>query len=146
MSQAVIEFCEGLKTTLLAIEDRLVKAKTTLEAEAGEAATEAKKHINEAAEQLASFQAHAGVMAEAVRADFPKQTAFAREKFKEFGQEAQVALRHAAVFMAEAAAKGAESTAGALQASARTAQRVAENLRNETAVTVVEPDQPSSAS
>jgi hypothetical protein len=146
MSQAVIEFCEGLKTTLLAVEEGLAKAKATLESEVGEAAEEAKKHINEAAEQLATFQAHAGVMAEAVRADFPKQTAFAREKLKEFGQEAQVALRHAAVFLAEAAAKGAETTADALKVGARSAQRVAENLRHETAVAVVDPEPPASAS
>ncbi len=131
MSQAVIDFCEGLKSTLLALEDRLAKAKTTLEAGASEASTEAKKHIDDATEQLVRFKTHAGLMAQAIRADLPNQAAVAQEKLKDFGQEAQVALRHAVVFLAE-------NTAEALQAGAKSAQRVAENLRHETAVTAIE--------
>lgn len=141
MSQAVIDFCEGLKTTLLAVEDRLAKAKKTLESTAGEAAGEAKEHIEEAAKQLETFKAHAGVMAQAVRADLPQQTAAMSEKLQEFGQEAQVALRHATVFLAEAVAKGAETTAGALQTGARSVQRVAETLKKETAVVVSNPEE-----
>lgn len=138
MSQAVIDFCEGLKTTLLALEDRLGKARSALEAGAAHASAEAKKNVDEAAEQLASFKAHAGMMAQAIRADLPQQTAAAKEKLKEFGQEAQVAMRHTIVILAEAAAKGAESTAQALHASAKSAHKVAEDLKHDTAVTVVE--------
>lgn len=131
MSQAVIDFCEGLKSTLLALEDRIAKAKTNLEAGAAGANAEAKKHIDEAAEQLTRFKTHAGLMAQAIRADLPSQTAIAQEKLKEFGQEAQVALRHAVVFLAE-------NTAEALQAGAKSAQRMAETMKHETAVAVVE--------
>lgn len=138
MSQAIIDFCEGLKTTLLALEDRLGKAKSALATGATQAGTDTKKHIDEAAEQLAKFRAHAALMAQALREDLPQQTAVAGEKLKEFGQEAQVALRHAAVFLAEATAKGAEGTAEALKAGAQSARRVADDLRHDTAVTVVE--------
>ncbi|HEX8901323.1 hypothetical protein [Vitreimonas sp.] len=131
MSQAVIDFCEGLKSTLLTLEDRLAKAKTNLETGAAGASSEAKKHIDEAAAQLAQFKTHAALMAQAIRADLPNQTAVAQEKLKDFGQEAQVALRHAVVFLAE-------NTAEALQVGAKSAQRVAEHLRHETAVAVVE--------
>ena len=131
MSQAVIDFCEGLKSTLLTMEDRLAKAKDNLEAGATGASAEAKKHIEEASEQLARFKTHAGLMAQAIRADLPGQTAIAQEKLKEFGHEAQVALRHAVVFLAE-------STAEALQVGAKSAQRVAEHLKHETAVTAIE--------
>lgn len=131
MSQAVIDFCEGLKSTLLTLEDRLAKAKGSLEAGATGASAEAKKHIEEASEQLARFKTHAGLMAQAIRADLPNQTAIAQEKLKEFGQEAQVALRHAVVFLAE-------NTAEALQVGAKSAQRVAEHLKHETAVTAIE--------
>lgn len=137
MSQAIIDFCEGLKTALLTIEDRLAKTTCALENGAAEATEEAKRHVSAATAQLATFKAHAGVIAQAVRADLPQQTAFAKEKLNEFGKEAQVALRHAAVFLAETAAKGAEGSADVLQAGARSAQRVAETLRHETAVAVV---------
>jgi hypothetical protein len=138
MSQAVIDFCEGLKSTLLAVEDRLGKAKNAIDASAAEVSAEAKKHVDEAAEQLAAFRAHAGVMAEAIRADLPQQTAAARDKLGEFGQEAQVAMRHAIVFLAETAAKGAEGAASGLGAGAKAAHRLAEGLRHDTALTVVE--------
>jgi len=130
MSQAVIDFCEGLKSMLLGLEDRLAQAKTSLEAGAAGASLEAKKHVDEASEQLARFKTHAGLMAQAIRADLPNQTAIAQEKLKEFGQEAQVALRHAVVFLAENAAE-------ALQSGAKSAQRVAQDLRDETAVLLV---------
>jgi hypothetical protein len=131
MSQAVIDFCEGLKSTLLTLEDRLAKAKTKLEAGATEASAEAKKHIDEASEQLARFKTHAGLMAQAIRADLPNQAEVAQEKLKEFGQEAQIAMRHAVVFLAENAAE-------ALQVGAKSAQRVAESLKHETAIAVIE--------
>lgn len=141
MSQAVIDFCEGLKTTLLGLEDKLDKARRSLEAGAAQASGEARKHVDEAAEQLDAFKTHAALLAEAIRADLPEQTSAAREKLKDFGQEAQVAMRHAVVFLAEAASKGAEGAAGALQAGARQAHKMAEDLKRDTAVTVVEPEQ-----
>jgi hypothetical protein len=142
MSQAVIDFCEGLKTTLLGIEDRLAKAKLALESSAVQLSGETKKHVNEAAEQLEAFKAHAGIMAQAIRADLPEQTSAMREKLKEFGQEAQVAMKHAVVFLAEAASKGAEGSAEALLAGAKKAHAVAEDLRRDTAVSVIEPTKP----
>lgn len=141
MSQAVIDFCEGLKTTLLALEQQLGNAKRNLEAGAAQASGEAKKHVNEAVEQLQAFKAHAGLMAQAIRADLPEQTGAINEKLKEFGQEAQVAMRHAVVFLAEAASKGAEGAAEALQSGAKRAHEVAEELKRDTAVAVVEPGQ-----
>lgn len=141
MSQAVIDFCEGLKTTLLALEQKLDKAKHNLEAGAAQASGEAKKHVDEAVEQLQAFKVHAGLMAKAIRADLPEQTGAVKEKLKDFGQEAQVAMRHAVVFLAEAASKGAEGAAEALQAGAKQAHKVAEELKRDTAVTVAEPAQ-----
>ena len=141
MSQAVIDFCEGLKTTLLGIEDRLGKAKRSLESGATQLSGETQKHLDEATEHLEAFKTHAGLMAQAIRADLPEQTAAMQEKLKEFGLEAQVAMKHAVVFLAEAASKGAEGTAEALQAGARKAHAVAEDLRRDTAVTVAESDQ-----
>lgn len=139
MSQAVIDFCDGLKTTLLGLEDRLAKAQAALSVGASRASDEAKKHVDEASEQLQRFKAHAGLMAQAIRAELPEQTEAIKEKLTEFGQEAQVAMRHAVVFLAEASSKGAIGAAGALQAGAKQAQRLAENLRNDTAVAVATP-------
>lgn len=138
MSQAIIDFCEGLKTTLLGVEEQLGKAKTALDAGASQAAGEAQKHIADATEQLAAFRTHAGLMAQAISAELPGQAAGAKEKLGEFGQEAQVALRHVAVFLAEAASKGAHGAAGALHAGAKQASALAEKLRHETAVSVPE--------
>ncbi len=144
MSQAVVEFCEGLKSTLLGLEDRLAKAKQSLETGASQVSGEAKKHVEEAAEQLSAFKAHASLMAQAIRADLPEQTANMRQSLNEFGQEAQVAMRHAVVFLAETAAKGAEGASEALKTGAKSAQRVAETLRRDTAVTVAETSKPPS--
>lgn len=140
MSQAVIDFCEGLKTTLLALEQKLDSAKQNLEAGAAQASGEAKKHVDEAVEQLRAFKVHAGLMAQAIRADLPEQTGAMREKLKDFSQEAQVAMRHAVVFLAEAASKGAEGAAEALQSGAKRAHEIAEELKRDTAVTVVDPE------
>jgi hypothetical protein len=146
MSQAVIDFCDGLKATLLNLEDRLGKAQSALSVGASHASEEAKKHVDEAADQLQKFKVHAGLMAQAIRADLPEQTAVVKEKLSEFGQEAQVAMRHAIVFLAETASKGATGAAGVLQAGAKQAQRLAENLRHDTAVTVAsEADTPPQA-
>lgn len=143
MSQAIVDFCEGLKTTLLAVEDRLLKAKVSLDAGATKAGGEAQKHVEEAAEQLRAFRAKAAVMARAVQAELPGRAEDAREKLKDVSQEAQVALRHAAVFLAETASKGAESAAAALQDGAKQASALAEKLRHGTAVTVPEADTPT---
>ncbi len=134
MSQAVIDFCEGLKTTLLALEDRLTKAQSALSAGAARTSEEAKKHVDEAAEQLQKFKTHAGLMAQAIRADLPSRGVAVKERLEDFGQEAQVAMRHAVVFLAEAASKGASGAADALQAGAAEAERLAERLKSETAV------------
>lgn len=142
MSQAVIDFCEGLKTTLLGVEDRLAKAKRAMDSGATNLSGDAKKHLSDAVDQLEAFKAHAGLMAQAIRADLPEQTSAMQEKLKEFGQEAQVAMKHAVVFLAEAASKGAETSAEALLAGAKKAQSVAEDLRRDTAVTVAEPAKP----
>lgn len=139
MSQAVIDFCEGLKTTLLGIEDRLTKAKASMETGATKVSGEASKHVEEAAEQLKAFRVHAGLMAQAVQAELPGRAEEAGEKLKEFGLEAQVAMRHAVVFLAETASRGAEGAAGALQVGAKQASALAEKLRHDTAVTVTQP-------
>jgi hypothetical protein len=140
MSQAVIDFCEGLKTTLLELEDRIGKAQASLAGGAVQVGGEARKHLQEASEQLEKFKAHAGLMAQAIRADLPEQTAEMREKLKEFGLEAQVAMRHAIVFLAETASKGAEGAASVLKEGAVKAKTLAVELRHDTAVTLVEPD------
>lgn len=142
MSQAVIDFCEGLKTTLLGLEERIEKAQKALSSGAARASEDAKTHIDEAAGQLQSFKVHAGLMAEAIRADLPGRTEAVKDKLQEFGQEAQVAMRHAVVFLAESASKGATDAAGALQAGAKRAQKLATQLRQETAVTVTTPETP----
>jgi hypothetical protein len=140
MSQGVIVFCVGLKTTLLALEDRIGKAQASLASGAVQVGGEAKKHLDEAAEQLDKFKVHAGLMAQAIRADLPEQTAEMKEKLQEFGLEAQVAMRHAVVFLAETASKGAEGAAAMLKEGASKAKTLAEDLRHDTAVTVATPD------
>lgn len=142
MSQAVIDFCEGLKTTLLGLERQLGAAKRALDSGASQVESEARKHVDEAAEQLQTFKTHAGLMAQAIRADLPEHSAAIREKLKDFGAEAQVAMRHAVVFLAESTAKGAEGAATAWKQGADRAQGLAEDLRRDTAVTVVEPSTP----
>ena len=134
MSQAVIDFCDRLKETLLNVEERLAKAKESLEGGATRASEEARQHIDEAASQLNAFRAHAGLMAQALQEELPGRAEEAKEKLKDFGLEAQVALRHAAVFLAETASKGAESAAHALHGGARRASAYAEKIRRETAV------------
>jgi hypothetical protein len=138
MSQAVIEFCDALKATLLNVEDRLQRAKGELEQGAAQAKESAVKNIQEASDQLADFKARAAEMAQALRADLPEKAKPVQGKLQEFGVEAQVALRHAVVFLAESAAKGAGEASVALQKGAHRAKTLAEDLRRDTAVTVVE--------
>jgi len=138
MSQAVIDFCENLKTTLLGIEAGLAKAKRNVAAGAAYAGYETKEHLDEAIVQLNAFKTQAAEAAKKWRDELPQSPAELREKTtkaaQEFGLEAQVALRHAAVIVAEAASKGAENAAVALQAGAQQAQNYAEGLRRDTAV------------
>ena len=141
MSQAVIDFCERLKSTLLTLEDRLDKAKLSLANGAAQVSVDAKKHVEEAAEHLAAFKAHAAILAQAIRADLPAQTASIKETLTGFGQEAQVAMRHAVVFLAENAAKGAEGAGEVLKSGAKSAHKVADTLRRDTAVATIEPEQ-----
>lgn len=148
MSQAVIDFCEGLKTTLLAVEDRIEKAKTTLSAGAAEAQDEVKRHLDEASEHLDAFKAQAAEIAANLSAELPEKAKPIREKLGEFGAEAQLALRHAVVFLAEAASKGGDAAAGALREGAHRAQKLAETLKRDTALTapVAEPGETQASS
>lgn len=146
MSQAFIDFCEGLNAMLLALENRLQKAQAALSSGADRASNEAKAHIDKAAEHLQTFKARASQMAEAVRADLPSRSEALKDKLEEFGQEAQVALRHAVVFLAEGASKGATGAADALHAGAKQAQNLAEQLRHDTALAVTPQETPTSPS
>lgn len=143
MSQEIIDFCEGLKSTLLGVEDQLLKARESLNAETTKVSAEAQKHLDDAEAQLKAFRMKAAFMAAAVQAELPTRTEEAREKFKHFGQEAQVALRHAAVFLAESASKGAVVTAAALQGGAKQASAIADKLRRGTAVATPDEETPS---
>jgi len=146
MSQALIEFCEELKSTLLALEERIEKAQAALSSGAARASNEAKAHIDEAAEHLQKFKTHAGQIAEAIRDDLPNRSVALKDRLEGFGHEAHVAMRHAVVFLAESASKGATGAAGALQAGAKQAQKIAEQLRQDTALTVTPQDAPPSPS
>ncbi len=142
MSQAIIDFCEGLKTTLLDLEARLDKASETLAASAEEAQSEAKKHVDEAAAQLQAFKARAAKMAEVARAELPAHATGVGEKLKDFGVEAQVALNHALVLMAEGVAKSAEAASEALKEGGRRAHAFAEGAKHHTALTAPEQKKP----
>jgi hypothetical protein len=78
-------------------------------------------------------------MAKTIRADLPEQKSALRERLAEFGIEAQVALRHAVVFLAEAASGGAEGAADMLNKGSQRAKFLAETLKRDTAVTVAAP-------
>lgn len=142
MSKAVIDFCQGLQTTLLGLEDRLAKAKAALDTGRENIESDAKRHIEEASEQLEAFKLKAASLAAEIRAELPEKVDAVEDKLKEVGLEAQVALRHAVVFLAEAASKGATGAAALLHRGAERAQGLAETLRHDTAVTVreTEPD------
>lgn len=139
MSQAIIDFCEGLKTTLLGVEERLAGAKAELESGAAQASQEARKQIDQASAQLAAFRAEAARLAQETAANLPKsvqeRTQAPRETLAAFGQEAQVALTHAAAMLADAASKGAVNAAGLLQKGANQADALAQKLRHHTAMT-----------
>jgi hypothetical protein len=139
MSKAVVEFCHRLETTLLGIEEQLGKAQRALAESAHAAESEAAKSITQAAAQLSGFRAKAGEIAASVRAELPEQVEHVQDRLKDFGLEAQTAMRHAVVFLAEAAAKGATSAADLLHKGAERASDVADDLRRDTALTVAAP-------
>src|SRR5690349_12407619 len=132
MSQAIIDFCQGLQTTLLGIEDRLAKARDSAERAGADLAKETQEHIDVASQQLADFRAKAGEIAASVRAELPKDAEDWKERLDQLGLEAQVTLRHAAVFLAETTAKGAAGASSLLQRSAERAQSMAQHLRDDT--------------
>jgi ABC-type transporter Mla subunit MlaD len=150
MSKAVIDFCQGLQTSLLAIEERLGKAKQAFDAGRTHVEADARAHVEKASAELDAFKARAAGLAAELRAELPEKVDAVEDKLKEFGQEAQVAMRHAVVFLAEAASKGATAGAGLLHRGAERAHDLAENLRHETAVAVrdpaSDPDQAQSSS
>jgi hypothetical protein len=136
MSQAVVEFCQGLQSTLLAVEDRLAKAKAAFDAGGANVQSEAEKQVEKASEHLSAFKIKAARMAAEIRAELPEKVEAVEAGLKDFGLEAQVAMRHAVVFLAEGASKGAEGAAAILKRGAERAHELADTLRHDTAVTV----------
>lgn len=126
MSQAVVDFCETLKSTLLTLEARLDKAKTAL-------ACEAHEHVDAASKQLAEFKQRAAQMAQSLREQAPEPV---KARLQEFGLEAQTAMRHAVIFLAETASGGAEAASDVLHDGSRKAHALADDLRRDTALTV----------
>jgi hypothetical protein len=143
MSKAVVEFCHRLETTLLAIEDQLGKAQKALAAGAQAVESEAADNVAQAVAQLSGFRAKAGEMAASLRAELPERVEHVQDRLKDFGIEAQTAMRHAVVFLAETAAKGADSAADLLHKGAARAHDVAGDLRRDTALTVAPEQAPS---
>lgn len=134
MSQAVIDFCENLKTFLLGVEANLEKANASLNEQASHARTEAQKHVDAATTQVAAFKSNTAALAKTLRENLPNQQAAMEHALKDAGAEAQVALRHAVVYLAEATSKGATGAAVAFQHVAAGAHTAAENLKRETAL------------
>jgi hypothetical protein len=134
MSKAVIDFCDHLEKTLLAVEARLTKVQHAIGEGATGAQTDAKKQVDAAAQELRELQAVSAVFLEAIKADLPAQSKALQARFGEFGIEAQLALRHALVSLAEVAAKGARTASGALDHGAERAHQLAEELRRKNAV------------
>ena len=134
MSRAVVEFCHRLETTLLGIEEQLGKAQESLSAGAHAVESEAAKNVAQAIAHLSGFRAKAGEMAASLRAELPETVDHVQERLKDFGLEAQTAMRHAVVLLAETAAKSAEGAADLLHKGAERAHDVAEDLRRDTAL------------
>jgi F0F1-type ATP synthase membrane subunit b/b' len=139
MSKAVIAFCHGLETTLLGIEERLGKATRSLAASAGNVEAETKKHVEEASALLAAFRAKAAATATSLREEIPEQAEHLQSRLAGFGAEAQTAMRHALVVMAEAAAKGATNAADVLKSGADEAHDFAGRVRDKTVPTAPNP-------
>jgi hypothetical protein len=85
---------------------------------------------------LSSFRAKAGEMAASLRAELPETVERVQDKLKDFSLEAQTAMRHAVVFLAETTAKGADGAADLLHKGAKRVNAVASDLRNDTALTL----------
>lgn len=139
MSKAVLEFCHRLELTLLGIEEQLGKAQKSLATGAQAVESEAAKNVAQAVAQLSGFRAKAGEMAASLRAELPETVDHMQDRLKDFGIEAQTAMRHAVVFLAETAAKGADGAADLLHKGAERAEGVAGDLRRDTALTVAAP-------
>jgi hypothetical protein len=131
MSQAVIEFCDGLKSTLLSIEDRVERALDELRETKDQTQVDVKKHLEEAAKDLSEFRSKAAHTAQMLRADLPEKSVPLRQKLQEFGDEAQLAMRHAVVFLAEAAAVTAEGASHALKTGSERARALAANVKHQ---------------
>lgn len=136
MSKAVIEFCRRLETTLLGIEEQLGKAQKALAERAETVEGEAGKYVQQARAQLTAFRTKAAEMATELRAELPETVEGVQDKLKDFGLEAQTAMRHAVVFLAETASKGADGAAVLLHKGAERAQDLAADLRRDTALAV----------
>jgi F0F1-type ATP synthase membrane subunit b/b' len=141
MSRAIVEFCHGLETTLLAIEDRLDKAAESLAAGAHGVEAQAKHQVEEASAHLAAFRAKAGALAKALREDISEDAEEIEARLSAFGAEAQTAMRHAVVFLAESTAKGAVAGASALSTAGAKAQGMADQVRLKTALTAPTADE-----
>jgi hypothetical protein len=128
-----------LELTLLSIEEQLGKAQKSLAAGASAVESEAAKNVAQAVAQLSGFRAKAGEMAQSLRAELPEKVEHMQDRLKDFGIEAQTAMRHAVVFLAETAAKGADGAADLLHKSAERAHDVADDLRRDTALAVTAP-------
>lgn len=142
MSKAVIEFCNRLETTLLGIEEQLTKAQKTLADGAHAVESEAAANVAQAVAQLSGFRVKAGEMATSLRAELPEKVEHVQDRLKDFGTEAQTAMRHVVVLLAETAAKGADSAADLLHKGAKRAHAAADDLRRDTALTAVPPETP----
>jgi hypothetical protein len=141
MSKAVIEFCHRLETTLLGVEEQLGKAQKALAAGAHAVESGAADNVAQAVAQLSAFRVKAGELAASVRAELPEQVERVQDKLQDFGVEAQTAMRHAVVFLAETASKGAGSAAELLHKGAERAHDLADDLRRDTALTIAAPKQ-----
>lgn len=142
MSKAVIEFCHRLESALLGIEEQLGKAQKSLAAGAENVESEAARYVVQAGAQLAAFRAKAGEMASSLRAELPEKVEHVQDKLQDFGIEAQTAMRHAVVFLAETASKGAGGAADLLSKGAERAHDLADDLRRDTALTVPPAEKP----
>ena len=138
MSQAIIDFCQDLQATLLGIEDRLAKARQSVDSAGAAVAQQTQEHIDTATRQLADFRVKASDIAAKLRADMPENSGEWKERLTQLSLEAQVALRHATIFLAEATAQGATGASALLQKGAGHAHAVAQHLRDDTAVVVRE--------
>ena len=95
MSKAVIEFCRRLETTLLGIEEQLGKAQKTLAEGAARSRERGCQEHHPSGRALSGFRAKAGEMAASLRAELPEKVEHMQDRLKDYGSEAQTAMRHA---------------------------------------------------